>query len=254
MEKTKNPAVLENWEIKDRKYILSNNAEPLTYTLPVRHTQKYPLLWFDEEEGYNRELRYATNQRSVFVDEQSGPATLKHIIFQKGFLMVPKSEPNLQKFLHLHPQANKVFYEHNPEVKATNEVDYIEMEIEALNLARELDLDHLEAIMRVEMGTNVSSISSKELKRDALVFAKRNPRLFVDLATDENVQLRNLGIIAVEQGLLKLSGDNRTFSWGSNNRKLFSVPFDEHPYSALAAWFKTDEGLEIFQNLEKKLK
>ena len=71
MEKTKNPAVLENWEIKDRKYILSNNAEPLTYTLPVRHTQKYPLLWFDEEEGYNRELRYATNQRSVFVDEQS---------------------------------------------------------------------------------------------------------------------------------------------------------------------------------------
>ena len=104
------------------------------------------------------------------------------------------------------------------------------------------------------MGTNVSSISSKELKRDALVFAKRNPRLFVDLATDENVQLRNLGIIAVEQGLLKLSGDNRTFSWGSNNRKLFSVPFDEHPYSALAAWFKTDEGLEIFQNLEKKLK
>ena len=128
------------------------------------------------------------------------------------------------------------------------------MEIEALNLARELELDHLEAIMRVEMGTNVSSISSKELKRDALVFAKRNPRLFVDLATDENVQLRNLGIIAVEQGLLKLSGDNRTFSWGSNNRKLFSVPFDEHPYSALAAWFKTDEGLEIFQNLEKKLK
>ena len=168
--------------------------------------------------------------------------------------MVPKSEPNLQKFLHLHPQANKVFYEHNPEVKATNEVDYIEMEIEALNLARELELDHLEAIMRVEMGTNVSSISSKELKRDALVFAKRNPRLFVDLATDENVQLRNLGIIAVEQGLLKLSGDNRTFSWGSNNRKLFSVPFDEHPYNALAAWFKTDEGMEVFSNIEKRLK
>ena len=108
--------------------------------------------------------------------------------------------------------------------------------------------------MRVENGSSVSTMSTKELKRDSLVFAKRNPALFVELATDENVQMRNLGIISVEQGILKLSGDNRTFSWGSNNRKLFNVPFDEHPYSALAAWFKTDEGLEVFQTLQKKLK
>ena len=33
-----------------------------------------------------------------------------------------------------------------------------------------------------------------------------------------------------------------------------NVPFDEHPYSALAAWFKTDEGLEAIHNLEKRLK
>ena len=41
--------------------------------------------------------------------------------------------------------------------------------------------------------------------------------------------------------------------WGTNNRKLFTVPFDEHPFSALAAWFKTDEGLEIYRNIEKRL-
>ena len=33
-----------------------------------------------------------------------------------------------------------------------------------------------------------------------------------------------------------------------------TVPFEEHPYSALAAWLKTDEGLEVLQALEKKLK
>ena len=33
-----------------------------------------------------------------------------------------------------------------------------------------------------------------------------------------------------------------------------NVPFDEHPYSALAAWFKTDEGMEIYANIEKRLK
>ena len=80
------------------------------------------------------------------------------------------------------------------------------------------------------------------------------PNKIASIATDDNVQLRNLGIIAVEQGILKLSGDNRAFSWASNNRKLFNVPFDEHPYSALAAWFKTDDGLEVFKSIEKKLK
>ena len=40
----------------------------------------------------------------------------------------------------------------------------------------------------------------------------------------------------------------------SNDRKLMNVPFDEHPYSALAAWFKTDEGMEIYSNIEKRLK
>jgi len=96
-------------------------------------------------------------------------------------------------------------------------------------------------------------MSSKELKRDLLVFAKRNPQLFLELATDDNVQLRNFGIKATELGIISLSGDQRTFTWSSNNRKLMNVPFDEHPYSALAAWFKTDEGMEVYANIEKRL-
>jgi hypothetical protein len=97
-------------------------------------------------------------------------------------------------------------------------------------------------------------MSSKELRRDALLFAKRNPRLFLALILDENIELRNVGIKATEQGILTLSQDQRTFSWTSNKRKLVTVPFDEHPYSALAAWFKTDEGMEVYSNIEKRLK
>ena len=97
-------------------------------------------------------------------------------------------------------------------------------------------------------------MSSKELKRDLLLYAKRNPELFLELVSDDNVSLRNFGIKATEMGILKLSNDQRTFLWGSNDRKLLNVPFDEHPYSALAAWFKTDEGMEIYANIEKQLK
>ena len=127
------------------------------------------------------------------------------------------------------------------------------MELEALNTAVNLDIDIAEAVMRVENGSKVSNMSSKELKRDLLVYAKKNPKLFLDLVNDENVMLRNFGIKATEMGIIKLSQDQRTFNWGSNDRKLMTIPFDEHPYSALAAWFKTDEGMEVYQNKEKRL-
>jgi hypothetical protein len=97
-------------------------------------------------------------------------------------------------------------------------------------------------------------MTSKEIKRDVLVFAKQNPELFLDLMKDDNVELRNFGIKAVEADILRLSQDQREFTWASNKRKVMTVPFDEHPYSALAAYFKTDEGMEVYKNIEKRLK
>jgi len=238
-----------DWEIKDRTYFLKGGKKPLSYSIKSANVH-----WFDEEKGYERELKYTSNQRTVFVDEMKGDQRLEHIVFRSGVLMVPREKTILQQLLSLyHPHRDKLFREFKPQVQAESEIDWLEMEIQALNEAMNLDIDMAEAVMRVEVGSKVSSMSSKELKRDLLLYAKRNPRLFLELVNDENVVLRNFGIKATEMNIIKLSPDQRTFSWGSNDRKLMNVPFDEHPYSALAAWFKTDEGMEIYSNIEKRL-
>ena len=183
-----------------------------------------------------------------------GDQRLEHIVFRSGSLFVPKEQVTLQKFLSIyHPDNGKMYYEHEPVKIAENQLDWLEFEVEALKIAKDMDIDMAEAIMRAEKGSEVSRMSSKELKRDLLLFARSNPKLFIELTTDENVQLRNFGIKAVEANIIKLSSDQRYFMWGSNSRKLMTVPFDEHPYSALAAWFKTDEGMEIYSNIEKRL-
>ena len=211
--------------------------------------------YFDEEKGYERELKYCENQRTPFVDEMKGDQRLAHVIFRNGTLFVEKEKTVLQKMLSLyHPNRDKVYTEYKPIEEAGQDIEVLELEADAIIAARDMDVDMAEAIMRVEKGSNVSKMSSKELKRDLLVFARNNPVLFLDLLEDDNVMLRNFGIKATELGFLKLSSDQRTFSWASNNRKLMNVPFDEHPYTALAAWFKTDEGMEIYQTLEKRLK
>ena len=240
-------------KFKDKLYELQGNNTPIINKIPSRHTRKNPLLYFDEEKGHNRELRYATNQNSPFVDEQRGIATLGHIAFRNGKLHVEGKLQNLIKFLEIHPLNGKLFKEFNKVEIAEDHLDFLEFQVDSMKYAKDMEIEQAEAILRVEIGSEVSKMTTKEIRRDLIVMAQRNPKLFLDLVKDDNIMLRNLGIKATEAKIIQLSEDQRIFKWASNGRKLFEVPHEEHPYSALAAWFKTDEGMEVFKTIEKRL-
>ena len=250
-QKKKAPVVAQpQWEIKDRLYELKLDSFPPVYIIKSRG-----LFYFDKEKGYEREIKYARNQQTPFVDEMKGHSKLVHIIFRNGKLFVEKEKVALQKFLSLyHPGRGQIFKEFNADEIATSDLDIIELQLEAMNLAKTIDVDQAEAILRTEIGREVTKMTSKELKRDLLVFAQNQPQLFLELATDDNINVRNTGIRAVEAGIIELSQDQRTFKWQSTGKKLITVPFDENPYSALAAWFKTDDGIDVFKTVEKRLK
>lgn len=240
---------MKNWEVKDRTYVLKNGLSPLTYTIKSRG-----ILWFDEEKKANREIRYATNQNSLFRDEQDEFARLSHITFLNGVLHVPRTQITLQQLLSLyHPKKNELYEEIDEVQEAIDDLDMIEFELEAMKLVQELDIEHLEAILRTEIGSEVNDMSSKELKRDCYLFAKNNPKLFVEVANDEDIKLRNLANRAVESGIVNLTDDNTVFKWKSNGKKIMTVPFDEHPYTAFARFFKTDEGVDVMKAITKKL-
>ena len=244
------PEPKSGWVMKDRLYALKEGLSPLTYTI-----KSSGIFYFDEDKGYERELKYTNNQKTPFVDEFKGDAKLEHITFEDGTLKVPKSKQTLQKLLSLyHPQRKNLFFEFDPEANAKDELDIMTLEVDALNVAMDMEIDQMEAIVRTEVGNKASQMGSRELKRDLIKLAKKNPQLFLELASDENINIRNMGIRAVEAGIIKLSADQRTFTWGTNNRKLMTVPYEENPYSALTVFFKTDEGVEIYSAVEKRLK
>ena len=250
-QKKKTPVVAQpQWEVKDRLYELKMDSYPPVYIIKSRG-----LFYFDNEKGYEREIKYARNQQTPFVDEMKGHSKLGHIIFRNGKLFVEKEKVALQKFLSLyHPGRGSIFKEFNADEIATTDLDIIELQLDAMNLAKTIDVDQAEAILRTEIGREVTKMTSKELKRDLLVFAQNQPQLFLELANDDNINVRNTGIRAVEAGIIELSQDQRTFKWQSTGKKLITVPFDENPYSALAAWFKTDDGIDVFKTVEKRLK
>jgi len=240
---------MKNWELKDRSYMLTGGMSPLTYTIKSKG-----ILWFDDQQSIQREIRYAPNQKSLFRDEQDDYARLEHIVFENGALFVPRTNVNLQKLLSIyHPEAGKKWEELDPVKEAIDDVEMIEIELEAMRLVQELEIEHLEAILRTEVGSDVNKMSSKEIKRDCYLFAKNDPELFIEIANDEDIKLRNLANRAVEASIVSLVDDNTTFKWASNGKKIMTVPFDEHPYTAFARFLKTDEGVDVMKAIVKKL-
>ena len=238
----------------DKTYKLTKDKAPLSYTIPSRNTKRKSLLYFDDKTGVNRSLRYAKNQKSIFEDEQDGNVLLEPIVFEDGFLRVPKQNQILQEFLAYHPANGKEFVEVDKEQDASVEVDRLDLALEAQVLAKDLDIEMMETIARVVIGLNINNMTSAELKRDVRLFAKRYPNEFMESINDPLLSLQNKCAKFFSEGLLVLKNKKDVYyNLKGNKNKLLTVPYGEDPLFILASFLQSDEGLEVLRILESKL-
>lgn len=242
-------------EIKDRVYKLTRDRAPLSCIIPSRNSRRSPLLYFDEDKGFNRALRYARNQKSCFEDEQDGTAIVEPVVFEDGLLRVPKNNPVLQQFLHYHPLNGKKFVEVDYSQDAQDEIDKLNVEVDALIEAKALSIEQAEQIGRVLFNTDVSRMSTSELKRDILVFARRNPDAFLRTLTDPSIKLMSTVQLFFDNKILAFRNKKRDvhFNLSGNKKRMTTIPFGVDPIEYLSDWFKTDDGVEVLQFLEKQL-
>jgi len=240
----------------DKVYKLTRNAAPLSFMLQTRSSSKRPLLYFDNTKGVNRALRYARNQNSPFEDEQDGNAIVEPVIFEDGFLRVPRTNPVLQEFLHYHPYNGKKFIEVNQEQDAQTEVNKLNSRVDALIEARNLDIDQVENLSSVLFGIDPSKITSSELRRDLLVFAESHPDDFLEAINDPMMKLQATITQLFNKKILiyKNSKKDVYFNTSSNKKRMLTLPFGEDPLYVIASYLQSDEGIDILKFLEKKLK
>ena len=238
-----------------KTYRLKHGKQPLSYMLASRHSRRSPLLWFDEQTGTNKPLRYARNQKSPFEDEQDGNAILEPVVFEDGLLVVQKENQVLQKFLHYHPQNGQIFEEVNKEQDAAQDLERVERELDAQIAAKELSTEKLVMVCRVLMGNAVDRMTIPELKRDILVFAKNDPQDFMGILSDPMLDLQDTIYQFFDGQLLTLRNQNRDvyFNLPKNKKKLLTVPFGEDYAYIVASYMQSDEGLETFKLLKKYL-
>lgn len=241
--------------LEDRVYRLTKNNAPLSFIIPTRSNSRTPLLYFDEDKGENRPLRYARNQRSPFEDEQDGNAIVEPVVFRDGFLRVPRTNPVLQHFLELHPMNGKKFEMVDNKKDAQEELDIINFQLDALIEAKNLTIDQLEAVARIILNTDITKLSTAELKRDIIVYARNYPEEFLEIVNDSDLNLKSKCKLFISEGILAMrnKGKEVWFNTKSNKKKLMNIPYGEDVIHCLFSYFKTNDGIEILEYLEKQL-
>ena len=236
-------------EVKNKIYMLKDGERPLTYTLSNRHKAELPLQYYDKGANTLKPMRYATNQESIFISEQTGEVTLGNIVFESGVLVVSHENPTLQKFLDLHPRNGFLFEEMNPEKDAQEQLDVLDLEFEAARVVRELKASELENIALSVYGSAAMGMSSSELKRDLRIYAKDYPETFLKLASNDQIMLRGYAIKAVAEDILRF--DNGRFFNGKD--LVLTVPFGDDEYDTLARYFKGKEGQLLLEFIQAKI-
>lgn len=242
---------LENWEMRDRIYILSDGSKPISFSIRHQHYEHSPLNYTNRDTQVVHGLRYASNQTSFFIDQQSkepGSVTVPHITFWDGMLKVSADNILLQKFLAIHPDngESKVFKEFDPKERARKQLEIEDLEFEAQKLAREVGDVTNRAVASVMCMGYTEQWDMGDVKAEIFSEIKKNPKKYIELASNNNVKIKGIARTAVLRGYLKYS--NYRF-YNEKNEVILEVQRNQDEYDAIADFFNTGEGRSYYEFL-----
>lgn len=251
--KTKMPS---EFGIEDRSYRLKGKAAPLEYILPTRNTNRFPLLHYMESEKINRSLRYSRNQMTPFEDEQDEHAIIQPVIFENGFLNVPKTDPLLQWFLDIHPLKDKTFEMVNKRMEAARELEIMDIQDRAEATVKEMTKAQLRDIAMIIFSHKAKVWSDEDVYLQMRKHAKKDPNSILRLMEDPDVESASMIYKFFQHKLLELKfGTQLHINTKESNEKICDIPKksgkskEEHAMEFL----KSEDGLIYLTTLENAL-
>jgi TRAP-type mannitol/chloroaromatic compound transport system substrate-binding protein len=90
-----------------------------------------------------------------------------------------------------------------------------------------------------------------EINYTAIKIAEQFPYDVVESIEDPEMEIDDIAIRAVSDGYVSIRNSGRDIHYNleGNKKRALVVPFGEDPTSALSAWLKTDEGLELYNKI-----
>ena len=208
---------------------------------------------YDEGSGEMRNVRYSSNEPSIFRDEQTLNPIKSPVVFQGGKLFVENSKPNLIAFLDNHPQnesnGGSTFRRVDTVKKVQVELSSEFLVVDAVGLLRSKPLDDLLAVA-VSRNIDVDR-PVEEVKHDLLVYAKRSPQEFIEAFDSPAVRAKATVKQADSYQIIKVSPD--AIKWFDTNKMIISIPAGKDPVDTFVRYLLTEAGSAVLSELETQL-
>jgi len=208
---------------------------------------------YDKELNKVREIRYCPNEPSIWRDEQSDNASRRSVVFAEGRMFVRPDQPNLMDFMDAHPgnKANggSLFELVNKEKKSEVKVEKEFMVADAVTMVRDKDLNDLLGVA-VSLAIDVDRPVS-EIKHDLLVFAKKNPKKFMESFDNPVVEMKAKIKQATKYQIIKLDSDG--VKWYDTNKLILSVPVGKDATDTFVRYCLTEAAVPVVEEIEKQL-
>lgn len=244
----KRPPIVRNENPNERKEFEVMGGGGIVYMLPQQGETVY-----DKETDTVREIRYCPNENSIWSDEQGDKAVKKSVIFRNGRIFVDKHQPNLRRFLELHPgnaaNGGKKFKEVNKKVNAEKELVKEFLVTDAISMVRDKDITDLFAVA-LYFKVNINAPTS-EIRHNLLRIAKSKPKEFIESFDSPTVRTRAIIKQAADYQIIKM--DRSACKWFDSNTQIVSVPVGQDPTDVLTRFCLTEKGSTVLADIEDRL-
>ena len=245
--KKKQPIKRKLEETKNCEYKITSGGG-IVYMLRQKGVTVY-----DKETDSVRELRFCPNENSVWADEQGPNARRSPVIFRESRLFVPASQPNLRKFLELHPMnvenGGSEFVLVDKKISAEKELNQEFLINDAITLVRDKDITELLAVS-LFFKVNINAPTS-EIRHNLLRIAKSKPQEFIDSFDSPTVQTRAVLKQAADYQIISIKPD--AVRWFDANTMIVSVPVGKDPTDVMTRFCLTEKGAAVLADIESSL-
>lgn len=241
---------LRDFVLKDRIYVSVDGSKPSSLGIRTRHKNLSPLQYYNPETQTQHSLRYSTNQTSFFVDKQVGEALCPHISMKYGILRLSKEDANLQRFLHIHPDKDKIFKELDKTVENKKIIEEKDLLFEAQTLVRQLKFNTKEAVARVMCESFDDNWTVEETTKSLYLELEKDPAKFLRIAKDESIETKGIVKSAIKRGIIVY----KNFKYISEKGDvILEVNRNEDELDAFVAFTETNKGGAFLQYIKGQL-
>lgn len=240
---------IANWELKDRQYRLCNKRRPLTESIRRAHSAQMAMQYLNKKTGKTHTMRWSPNQTSFFIEKQStNPADIldEEIVFIKGDLTVPANNPNLQKFLHIHPLKGIIFDEYDPAEESRKEVATKKEKARAYRLVDTVGIIINRAICSIVNSGYIEAWEPEQVEEAIYNYVETNPKDYINYCEDPNIKAKGVAKQAIARGEVLFK--NYKF-YDKHGELIMETDRNKDELDELVAHFNSNAGRQLYDYL-----